>query len=148
MAEQLPYRQGVQAYILHGEDVLLITDATNHSFWKPPSGGIEEGETPEQTLKREMQEELSVDVSIIKKCPFKNKFNWPPELIEIYHHRFQGQEQIIFITSIEDREKIRPDPTEIGLIKWVPFRELEKHLSIDQQKVMARKVYEEFLKQN
>lgn len=43
---------------------VLVHRAVHEKIWSFPGGGGEMGETSEQTLKREMQEELGVDVRV------------------------------------------------------------------------------------
>ena len=47
-----------------------------HNKWQVAGGGLEFGETPEQTLVREMKEELQVDIKIIYPLPILNSQVW------------------------------------------------------------------------
>lgn len=47
-----------------------------HNKWQIPGGGLEFGETPEQTLARELQEELSVSARIIHPHPIVKTSIW------------------------------------------------------------------------
>lgn len=51
------------AIVLHGDAVLLHRLADD-PFWALPGGRVEIGETAEAAVKREMQEELGVDVQV------------------------------------------------------------------------------------
>ena len=50
---------------IHDGSVLLHR-ADHESFWTLPGGRVEHGETAEQTVKREMQEELETDVDVVR----------------------------------------------------------------------------------
>ena len=59
----LPDRIG--ALIIKDKKLLLVT-GYEEKFWWTPGGKIEEGETPEACLKRELFEELGIDLKSMK----------------------------------------------------------------------------------
>ncbi|MFN0112007.1 MAG: NUDIX hydrolase [Blastocatellia bacterium] len=50
---------------IHNNQILLH-QAEGDSFWSLPGGRVEFGEAVEQTLQREMREELDVDVEVVR----------------------------------------------------------------------------------
>ena len=66
---------GVLGLATDGKGRFLLTqrnqpeDPEVHLSWQIPGGGMEFGESPEQTLSREMQEELGVSVRILYPFP-------------------------------------------------------------------------------
>jgi ADP-ribose pyrophosphatase YjhB (NUDIX family) len=50
---------------IHGDSVLLHR-ADHESFWTLPGGRAEHGETAEETIKREMLEELATTVDVVR----------------------------------------------------------------------------------
>jgi double-stranded uracil-DNA glycosylase len=62
-ASGLPIRRGVRALVVDPDDrVLLLRYGSSHDqWWIPPGGGIDEAESDEQALRREMREELGVE---------------------------------------------------------------------------------------
>jgi double-stranded uracil-DNA glycosylase len=66
-ASGLPQRQNVRAAVVDGDDrILLLRYGDEYgSWWVTPGGGREEGETDEQTLRRELEEEIGlVDLEV------------------------------------------------------------------------------------
>lgn len=82
----------VTAAIIRQEDDLLITRRPTGSrypgFWEFPGGKMEEGESPEQCLARELLEELGVRSAVdnIFATAFHN-YPWGDVLLLAYHCR-------------------------------------------------------------
>ncbi len=55
----------VAGVAIHNNQILLH-QAEGDSFWSLPGGRVEFGEAVEETLRREMREELDVDVEIVR----------------------------------------------------------------------------------
>ncbi|MFH1427991.1 MAG: NUDIX hydrolase [Patescibacteria group bacterium] len=57
----------VKAIIVNKNKFLVIKEIINNkTVWDLPGGKIEYGETPYETLKREVKEEIGLDIEIIK----------------------------------------------------------------------------------
>lgn len=56
------------------EDSVLLQQAEGDDFWVFPGGRAEFGEAAEQTLKREMREEISTEVEVVRLLWFVENF--------------------------------------------------------------------------
>ena len=73
------------AVIYHQNKILITLRPQNKKlggYWEFPGGKIENQETPEEALKRELQEELAIEVEV-------------GELLETVHHRYDWGDVII-----------------------------------------------------
>lgn len=57
---------GVFAIILDENNRILLCHRTDRDLWNLPGGGLEKGETPWQGVKREVKEEVGLDVEVMK----------------------------------------------------------------------------------
>lgn len=151
--EDLPYRISTLGIVTNDDGLYLLVCKACYqdNQWSFPGGGVDGDETPEEALKRELEEELMSDkFEIVAKSKFSYKYEWPDDVIEktfkekgIY---FRGTELTQFwvkYTGIKD-EVIPGDG--IKSVKWVSREELRAHLVFPDQYENAEKVIEEFNK--
>jgi 8-oxo-dGTP pyrophosphatase MutT (NUDIX family) len=76
------YRTSVKALILDDRKRFLLTRESD-GRWELPGGGIDHGETPEMCLKREINEEMGIEVISVSKQPsyFYTDNHWKYEWI-------------------------------------------------------------------
>lgn len=80
------------------------------NLWEFPGGKMEEGENPEETLVREIQEELGCTIEVHEK-------------IEEVHHEYPN----VIVNLLTYKAKIvegEPKAKEHAELKWMPLREL------------------------
>tara|TARA_Y100000746_G_scaffold218820_1_gene215712 strand:+ start:335 stop:844 length:510 start_codon:yes stop_codon:yes gene_type:complete len=136
----LPYRRGV-GVVLFNKDGLVFAGRRRgiHSeAWQMPQGGIDEGETPEQAVMRELKEETGTDnARIISKTLDWLSYDLPENLIKVtwdgqfrgqiqkwFALRFMGSDKEINISAHEQPEFIEWQWLEISdLLEYiVPFK--------------------------
>ena len=145
------YRRKVIGIITNNKGEYLIDQLTTYgkNDWNFSGGGIEKGETEEEALFRELQEEMGTNkFRILNKSKNLITYNWP---IKVIIRRciesngiWLGQSQKHFLIKFTGiKEDIRPDPSEIRKIKWIKRSEFKKYLNFKNQ----FKITEEELKQ-
>ena len=72
-------RRAARAVLLDSKNQVALLHVSHHNFWKLPGGGIDQGETIFEGLKREIREEVGCSVSKIKSIgetlEFRNQTN-------------------------------------------------------------------------
>jgi len=58
------YRAAVRAVVLDGDNKVALINVTKLGYYKLPGGGVEEGESMQEALKRECLEEIGCDVNV------------------------------------------------------------------------------------
>ena len=109
--------------ILHHDNKFLIVkeDLPNGSVWDLPGGKIKYGESPEETLIREIKEELDLNIEILKPVG-----SW-------FFFTQQEKNQIIcqtFLCNVKGKLKINtsknPANEEFSELKWLTYEEALK----------------------
>jgi len=68
--EEIRFHITVKGIVIYEDKVLILKrvrpSSDGHGFWELPGGGLEYGETPHTALIRELKEETSLDIKILK----------------------------------------------------------------------------------
>lgn len=104
----LAYRSGVGVMIINRTGLIFVGQRRDNpgAAWQMPQGGIEEGETPEQAMARELEEETGLtldDVDILRCAPRWLCYDLPGELIsQLWDGQYRGQRQLWFLLRSKD----------------------------------------------
>ena len=92
-------------------------------------GGIESGETPEQAVWRELQEETGLtnrEVRLVEQPPHWTIYEWPADMRT--SERIGQAHRWFFFEPIDDDIVPRPDGSEFTAWRWVERRWLVDHI--------------------
>lgn len=148
-----PYRQSVSAFIFDKSNKLLICslNVDVDYDWNVPGGGIEEGETPEDAIYREVKEEVNIsreDLVFLKKSGIVNRYDFTSihalERSTSRGRQHRGQERTQFIFRyIGDLNTVRPSDPEIKEVMWMDLEDLDKYLDFERINLNAKLVLSE-----
>ncbi|MGD0765286.1 MAG: NUDIX hydrolase [Dehalococcoidia bacterium] len=102
------------AVVVRDGRLLLLEDRWGR--WGLPSGFLEDGESPEETIRREVLEELGIECEVL--APFKTVVDWKgPE----------GSVFVLFRYTVRLRSNDFLPNEEVVRFEWVPFDELKRY---------------------
>ena len=99
--------------------------------WQFPQGGVEPGENEEETLFRELEEEIGTrDVNIICSSKTRIRYHYPRKMLCILHKQpiwkpFRGQQQRWYLVKMNcETEQISftHQPVEFDAFQWISPR--------------------------
>ena len=111
MSKEKNYRPNVAAIILassYPQKVRFFVAERNDmpTVWQFPQGGIDEGESAEEALFRELEEEIGTgDVEIIAEYPEWLSYDFPEHIAQKMAP-YDGQKQRYFLVKLNDHSKI------------------------------------------
>lgn len=123
---------GAKCLIQCGEEFLIARISYGPKVWVFPGGKMEKNETPEQTMKREVMEEVGVKV---EKSTYLGIYT-----SEKFYHKGGVH---CFHAIVEDKT-LDIDPQEIAEAKWVKYSEIpneERGSGIDKVLTLYHKHY-------
>ena len=107
--------------LIEGARVLLTRrKAGSHlaGMWEFPGGKVETGEDPKVALRRELEEELGIDVRV-------------GEIVDVAFHRYDEAEKavlLLFYEAFRTEGSPAPRPLDVAEIKWGARADLDPAL--------------------
>lgn len=98
-----PFRDCVVAVIRHSNGTLLAGERADHAgAWQLPQGGMDAGETYEETLRRELKEEIGTDqIVILQRLSGWIRYDFPAEMQAGPAKKYRGQQQVWFMAELQ-----------------------------------------------
>ena len=110
----------VVAAIIRKEDKIFATQRGYgewKDWWEFPGGKIEAGETPEEALKREIQEELSTEISVDKfLCTVE--YDYPAFHLTMHCYLCSLLTEALHLNEHEEAKWLTME--ELNSVKWLP----------------------------
>ncbi|RLA66656.1 MAG: RNA pyrophosphohydrolase [Epsilonproteobacteria bacterium] len=154
MSSTKSYRPNVAAVILSSKypekcEFFIAHRSDIKNAWQFPQGGIDEGETPRDALRRELLEEIGCDkVEVIGEFPDWISYDFP-KVSRGKTYPFDGQTQKYFLVRLKDGAEINLqayDIPEFEEYDFVEYEELFEKVAYFKRKVY-RKVIDYFIKE-
>lgn len=113
----------------HGNTEILLIKHLNSGHWSFPKGHVENGETEEETAKREIREETGVEVMV------------DPTFRELvtYSPKKDIQKVVVYFIAKAKNVRLTPQENEIAEAKWVEINLAADLLAYDNDRCIVNK---------
>lgn len=140
-------QQVVRCLLKNSEKKILLVRHKNKEYWTLPWGHIEKGESIYKALKREIKEELNINVKILgekKELQMENIKTLPQPLIT-YKIKYKNKKwkeekrlEYIFLASIKKDQIIKTQIEEIDEYKFFSPKEIQEINTFEQVKKLVK----------
>ena len=119
----LPLRTGVGVVVLNSKNKVFVGKRRDNPIdkWQMPQGGVDQGETLIQAMKRELAEETSIkNIKILRELDYWLEYELPKNLIGIiWQGKYRGQKQKWFIVRfLGSDNEINLETKKPEFIEW------------------------------
>lgn len=132
-------RKGVSALIVNSRSEFLLVnlESFENHFFAVPGGGLDDGESVNDAIYREIQEELGIarqSLLFVGVCKEPLRFKFKTKKLYRNGTEFDGSERYFFgFRFIGSNDEIKLKKDEIRSYRWVSFEKLKDYLLFDNQ---------------
>jgi putative (di)nucleoside polyphosphate hydrolase len=144
---EIKYKPNVAAILRNARGRILVCERLGvEGAWQFPQGGIDDGETPEQALVREIGEEIGVhaaDIKVVaKKGPYR--YLYGNGRIKRGHH---GKEQLYFLcdyTGLDAQINVDTKHPEFQAFRWIAPEDFRLLWLPEMKRTVYQAVFSDF----
>ncbi|CAO5679716.1 MAG: RNA pyrophosphohydrolase [Holosporales bacterium] len=144
------YRMGVGAIIQNEAGLILVGNRVDIKIaWQMPQGGIDDGESAEEALLRELKEEIGTnDVTILNRTKQIHRYLFPEHikkrLSKMWGTDFLGQEQVWFLCTLNPSAtvNVKTEHPEFLSTQWMSAENVITH-AVDFKRPMLIDIFKE-----
>lgn len=133
------YRKGVSALIINKNNEFLLVNLESFAdkYFAIPGGGVEQEETLEEAVYREIYEELGIEkksLQFVGRSNIPTRFKFKVIKMTRDDKDYEGSERYFFgFRFIGADNEVNPQKGEVRTYHWTPFMQLEDYLLFDGQ---------------
>ncbi len=140
-SEGLRFRRKVRAVVLNENDEILLVRPHGYreGEWTLAGGGVEDGESPVEAMRRELAEELGVGLEAeIIELPVTNRFIYSAEHKEKRDLDHDGQDAVMFVCRIGKNTRLNLQAEEVADAHWFAANDAEQAFPVPKQRDIFR----------
>ena len=140
------FRKNAAAVIENSEGLILVGERSDIAgAWQLPQGGIDEGETPEQAVLREVVEETGISAEFLQIVSRSSEHSYLfPKHCAKRFNCYDGQVQIYFRIKIADSGWKLQKSSEFVNFEWVTRRRVIERIHELKKDCYIKAFYELF----
>lgn len=142
------YRPNVAAILQRPDGRILIAERLNvEGAWQFPQGGVDQGETLDVALFRELEEEIGVTAALVRVKQQRSGYRYPFPKGRLKYGVYGGQEQTYYLCDYLGTDAdIRLDAhhQEFRQVKWIKPEEFDLNWVPRFKKAVYRAVFADF----
>lgn len=129
---------GAVVFYIGGEkEQILLIKHTNGGHWAMPKGHVEEGETEEQTAKREIMEETGISVDLYTDFRYVVTYSPKKDVVK----------DVVYFFAIAKEYNTKRQEEEVSQIMWVDFETAYNMVTYKNDKELISKAFEYYKQQ-
>lgn len=147
MSKSEPTYQPNVAGILRNRDgkILICERSTIRGAWQFPQGGVDEGETPEQAIVRELWEEISLDPEDFRIVGKRDGYRYL--FVGGKKRGHDGKDQIYFLCDFlgtDSKINVETEHPEFRAWKWIAPSEFRRAWLPEMKREVYAAVFQDF----
>jgi 8-oxo-dGTP pyrophosphatase MutT (NUDIX family) len=127
--------------------LLLLHKPRKNDSWQLPQGGVEEGETTEQTALRELMEEASIQSPrVLGKSKKVYQYDFPPSYRRFRRDNVCGQHIAYVFAAVPENASVTVDGKEVDAYAWIDIAQLSQYIKRPEYRTLVEELYGEAVK--